>query len=345
MSISLDRFDWLARTVESAIDPDRPIVDAHHHLWDRGGSTYLAPELLADLTGSHNVVGSVFVECMAEYDPTRPEHLAPVGETEFVRREAEATERLSGESGPTIDAIVGHADMMLGEAVEEVLSAHVDAGGGRFRGIRHATSWDASDGVRAGHSRPLEQMMRTPEFQAGVRTLARMGLSFDAWLFHTQLDELGELADAVPEATIVLDHLGGPLGIGPYAGRSETVRADWRAAIARVAGRPNIVVKIGGIGMEMYYGMGWHERPAPPGSDEVAARWSDDVRHCIDTFGPDRSLAESNFPVDRSALPYPVLWNALQIMASDYTDAEQDRIFSGTATEVYRLGDAPVSRA
>ncbi len=196
--MQLDRFDWLAQTVETAIDPDRPIVDAHHHLWDRGGSTYLAPQLLADLTGSHNVVRSVFVECMAEYDTSRPAGFEPVGETEFVRGEAEATETDSVDGGPTIGAIVGHADMMLGEAVEEVLAAHVEAGGGRFRGIRHATSWDASDEIRAGHSRPFEQMMLTSKFQAGVRTLTEMGLSFDAWLFHPQLDDLCALADAVP---------------------------------------------------------------------------------------------------------------------------------------------------
>ncbi|MEO1063718.1 MAG: amidohydrolase family protein [Actinomycetota bacterium] len=334
---NLDRFDWLAQTVEPAIDPHRPIVDAHHHLWDRNGSVYLAAELLADVAGSHNVVRTVFVECGSDYDQGRAEQLRPVGETDFVRRQATDAERTG--DGPVIGAIVGHADMMLGDAVEEVLAAHVEAGGGLFRGIRHATSWDASDEIRPGHSRPFGQMMRTPEFQAGVRTLAGMGLSFDAWLFHTQLDDLGALADAVPEATIVLDHLGGPLGVGPYAGGREAVRADWRAAIARVARRENVVVKIGGIGMEWYFGMGWAARPAPPGSEEVAAYWSDDVRYCIDTFGPARSLAESNFPVDRASLPYPVLWNALQIMCSGYDDAEQDRIFSGTAADVYALGD------
>ena len=338
--MELDRFDWLAQTVETAIDPDRPIVDAHHHLWNRGGSTYLAPELLADVTGSHNVVRTVFIECMSKYDRDRPEHMWPVGETTFVRGEAEATVAASDGSGPTIGAIVGHADMMLGEAVDEVLAAHVEAGGGLFRGIRHATSFDASDAIRKGHSNPFEGMVRTPEFQAGVRTLAGMGLSFDAWMFHPQLDDLCVLADAVPEATIILDHLGGPLGLGPYAGRRDEVLADWRAGIARVAERPNVSIKIGGIGMEWYYGMGWSERSAPPGSEEVAAYWSDEVKYCIDTFGPDRSIAESNFPVDRATLPYPVLWNALQIMTSGYSDDELDQIFSGTATEVYRLEPA-----
>lgn len=329
-----DRLDWLAKTVETAIDPDRVIVDAHHHLWRRDDSTYGAAELRADLTGSHHVVASVFVECGAGYDHHRAEHLWPVGETEFVRREVDAVIELGG---PPIGAIVGHADMMLGEAVEEVLTAHVEAGGGLFRGIRHATSWDASDEIGEGHSRPFPEMMRSPELHAGVRTLATMGLSFDAWMLHPQLDDLGVLADAVPEATIILDHLGAPTGVGPYAGRRDEVRAAWRPAIARLAERQNVVIKIGGIGMERYFGMGWAGRAAPPGSEEVAAYWSDDVRYCIDTFGPDRSMAESNFPVDRSTLPYPVLWNALQIMCAGYTDAEQDRLFSGTATEVYRL--------
>ena len=263
--MNFDRFEWLAQTVESAIDPDRPIVDAHHHLWDRPDSIYLAPQLLADLTGSHNVVRSVFVECGAGYDATRPGGFEPVGETEFVRRQIATTESAGG-AGPSIGAIVGHADMMLGDAVADVLAAHVEAGDGYFRGIRHATSWDASDDIRKGHSRPFDGMMLTPEFQAGVRTLASMDLSFDAWLFHTQLDELGALADAVPEATFVLDHLGGPLGVGPYGSDRDSMRSEWRAALTRVAQRLNVVVKIGGIGMEMYFGMGWHERPAPPGS-------------------------------------------------------------------------------
>ena len=332
--MDLDRFDWLARTQEPAIDPHRRIVDAHHHLWDRGGSTYLAAELLADVTSTHNVTQTVFVECKADYDTSRPEHLWPVGETEFVARQAEATERAGG---PAVAAIVGHADMMLGAGVEEVLSAHVAAGGGRFRGVRHATSWHESDDIRAGHSRPSPEMMRTPAFIAGVERLADMELRFDAWLFHTQLDELTELAAAVPHASIIVNHLGGPLGIGPYANRRDAVREHWRPAIARVARNTNVVMKLGGIGMEMYYGMGWSDQPQPPGSEEVADYWRDDVQFCIDTFGPDRCLFESNFPVDRQTLPYPVLWNAFQIIASRYSEAEQDRLFAGTAIEVYGL--------
>ena len=332
--MDLDRFDWLALRQEAAIDPERRIVDAHHHLWNRGGSTYLAPQLLEDLTGTHNVVQSVFVECRASYDKTLEEHMAPVGETVFVAGEADATD---ARGGPTIAGIVSHADMMLGNAVEEVLAAHDAAGGGRFRGIRHATGWDPSDEVHNSHHHPFKQMMDIPEFRAGARSLARMGFSFDAWLFHPQLPELAALARALPELTIVLNHLGGPLGIGPYGRAREQARADWRASMRLVAVCPNVVLKVGGIGMDMYFATGWTDLDAPPGSEEVAEYWGDDVRFCIDTFGPDRCMFESNFPVDRQALTYPVLWNALQIMAAGYTDAEQDALFAGTAARVYRL--------
>ena len=332
--MELDRFDWLALRLEDAVDPDRVIVDAHHHLWHRGGSTYLAPQLLDDLTGTHNVVMSVFVECKANYDQARSEPMEPVGETVFVAAEADAADACGG---PTIAGIVGHVDMMLGDAVEEVLATHDAAGGGRFRGIRHATAWDASDEIHNAHSRPFEHMMGTAEFRAGARKLAETGFSFDAWLLHPQLTELAALAAAVPELTIVLNHLGGPLGTGPYRHDRDQARTDWKASMRLVAANPNVVLKVGGIGMDMYFGTGWATLAVPPGSEEVAAHWNDDVRFCIDLFGPDRCMFESNFPVDRQAMPYPVLWNALQIMAAAYTDAEQDDLFSGNATRAYRL--------
>ena len=332
--MELDRFEWLVLRREEAVDPGRVIVDAHHHLWDRGGSTYLAPQLLEDMTGTHNVVESVFVECRASYDPEREPHMQPVGETVFVAGEGDAAD---AGGGPTIAGIVSHADMMLGDGVEEVMAAHDAAGGGRFRGIRHALGWDPSDEVHNSHHQPFEHMMATPEFRAGARTLAEMGFSFDAWLFHPQLPELAALARATPELTIVLNHLGGPLAIGPYGRAREQARTDWRASMGLVATCPNVVLKVGGIGMDILHGTGWTTLDAPPGSEEVAEHWGDGVRFCIDTFGPHRCMFESNFPVDRQALTYPVLWNALQIMAAGYSDAEQDDLFSGTATRAYRL--------
>ena len=330
--MDLNRFEWLALRHEEAVDPERVIVDAHHHLWDWRIGTYLAPQLLEDLTGSHNVAKTVFAECMSHYDTDCAEHMKPVGETGFVAGEADS---LDAAGGPTIAGIVSHADLMLGDAVEEVLAAHEAAGGGRFRGIRHATAWDASDEIHNSHCNPFEHMMDTDPFRSGARRLAVMGFSLDAWMFHPQLPDLARLARAVPELTIVLDHLGGPLGVGPYDRDRE--RADWKASMRLVAACPNVTLKVGGIGMDMYHGMGWATLDAPPGSEEVAAHWGDDVRFCIDTFGPDRCMFESNFPVDRQTLPYPVLWNALQIMAAGYSDAEQEDLFSGTASRIYRL--------
>ena len=332
--MDLNRFDWLALRREEAVDPDRVIVDAHHHLWEGRLGTYLASQLLDDLTATHNVVKTVFVDCMSNYDRNLAEHMQPVGETAFVASQADSTDAAGG---PTIAGIVSHANLMLGNAVDEVLAAHDAAGRGRFRGIRHATGWDASDEIYNSHSRPFQHMMGTDEFRAGARQLARMRFSFDAWLFHPQLPDLAALAGAVPELTIVLNHLGGPLGVGPYGHDREQARADWKTSMRLVARNPNVVLKVGGIGMDMYYAMGWTARDVPPGSEEAAAHWGDDVRFCIDTFGPKRCMFESNFPVDRQALSYPVLWNALQIMAAGYNDAEQEDLFSGAATRTYRL--------
>lgn len=332
--MELYRFDWLAKVQEEAVDPERVIVDAHHHLWDHRGGTYLAPELLADTRGSHNVVATVFVECRSKYDRDAPEHLAPVGETRFVARQAAEA---AGLGGTRIAAIVSFADMLLGDAVEEVLAAHDGAGNGLFRGIRHAVSWDADPAVPDGHTAPTPGMMGTAAFHAGVAKLGEMGFSFDAWQYHPQLPELLDLARAVPQTSIVLDHVGGPLGIGHHADDRDGTTARWRASMAELATCANVSCKVGGIGMDGYYGLGWTDRPVPPTSDEVVAAWQDRIHFCIDTFGPDRCLFESNFPVDRQALSYPVLWNALQKMAARYDDAEQDDLFAGTATRVYRL--------
>ena len=332
--MELDRFEWLALRNEPAMNPEQPIVDPHHHLWNRGGSMYLATELLADTGSTHNVTHTVFVECRSKWDRDADQAMAPVGETRFVAGEAA---EMSERDGADIGAIVSHADLSLGEAVGEVLAAHDAAGAGLFRGIRHATPWDPDPEPHNAHTGGAEHMMQTPEFHAGARTLASMGFSFDSWLYHTQIGELVELAQAVPELSIILDHLGGPIGVGSYASRSDEVRASWREAMQAAASCDNIVLKVGGIGMDNVYGTGWSALDAPPSSEEVAAYWSDDVRWCIDTFGPSRCMFESNFPVDRQSLPYSVLWNAMQIMADGYSDAEQAELFADTAARTYKI--------
>jgi len=329
-----DRVEWLTRTVEEPVDATVEICDPHHHLWDTPTDRYLLEELWEDTGSGHRVTETVFVECMSSYRPDGPAELRPVGETEFVADLAERSEVAGGQA--TIAGIVSFADLSLAAAVRPVLEAHVEAGRGRFRGIRHATSWDLSPEIRNAHTKPAQGLMGMEGFRAGAAVLADMGLGFDAWLYHPQITELAELAHAVPDLPIVLDHLGGPLGIGPYAGRRAEVLEAWRSAMTAVAACPNVSVKLGGIGMAIY-GDGWHHRECPPTSDELAATWADPVRWCIDTFGPQRCMFESNFPVDKRGCSYTVLWNAFQKISEPYDESERASLFGGAARRAYRL--------
>jgi len=329
----MDHAAWLASTTEDVLDPDLAICDPHHHLWIHPKNTYMLDELRSDTGAGHKVESTVFVECMSGYLAEGPEELRPVGETRFV---AEVAEVSAATDGAEIAGIVSYADMALGDSVEAVLSAHIESGAGRFRGIRHATGWDASERVHNSHTNPTEDLMAQPEFRAGLRKLGSMGLSFDAWLYHPQLAQFAELAEAVPEVPIVLDHLGAPLGVGPYKDRRAEVREAWRPAMERIARCENVSLKVGGIGMAIY-GDGWHKRDTAPSSDDLTAAWGDDVRWTIDKFGPNRCMFESNFPVDKQGVSYPVLWNAFKKIAVDYSPAERVDLFAGTAKRFYRI--------
>ena len=332
--VNHERHEWLAQRVETAIDPERRIIDAHHHLWQRENSTYLAAELIADTRASHNVTHTVFVECSAGYDLAAAPHLAPIGEVRFVAEQAEVARQLGGTE---IAAMVGHADMRLGDAVAEVLAAEVEAGAGLFRGVRHGTNWSPYSDVKNGHHEPVKHQLDDRPFREGLAALAEMGLSYDAWMYFDQLGELASVARAIPECNIILNHLGGPLGIGPHATERAEMTAIWQAGLTQVAQCPNVVLKVGGIGMEHYFGTPWAGLDVPPASDEVAAYWHDKVHFAIETFGPQRCMFESNFPVDRQTLPYTVLWNAFQILAARYDEIEQHDLFFNTAATAYRI--------
>jgi L-fuconolactonase len=332
--------DWLALTVEEPLDPALPICDPHHHLWDlytaRVAPRYLLDEILEDVGGGHNVVSTVFIECGAMFKRDGPEALRCVGETEFVNGIAAMS--ASGVYGPTRVAagIVGTADLRLGDAVAPVLDAQIAAGGGRFRGIRRAAAWNADPALPSHRTRPGPGLFLRDDFRAGFALLAPRGLTFEAWCYHHQIPDVTALARAFPATTIVLNHFGGPLGIGPYAGRADEVYAQWRASITELAACPNVVAKLGGINMEMN-GFGWHERPRPPGSRELAEATRRYYEFTIEKFGAARCMFESNFPVDKASCSYTVLWNSFKRLTSGCPPAERAALFHHTAARVYRL--------
>ena len=278
---------------------------------------------------------TVFVECRVMYRQDAPPARRSIGETEFVNGVAAMS--ASGGYGATraCAGIVGNVDLRQGDAARELLEAHVAAGGGRFKGIRNGSAWHP-DGIRATSANPPPGLLRDADFRRGFAQLAPLGLSFDAWLLHTQLDDILDLARCFPDTTIVLDHVGGPLGIGRYAGRRDEVFVDWRAGIRALAACANVCVKLGGLGMHTP-GFDFHSRPRPPSSEQLAQAWRPYIETCIDAFGPARCLFESNFPVDKGSCSYANLWNAFKRIAAGCSDDEKRALFSGTAEKVYRL--------
>ena len=330
------RKDWLARCQETILDKDLPIVDPHHHLWDRPGWRYMLDDLLEDMQSGHNIVGTVFVQCRSMHRAGGPEAFRPVGETEFVNGVAAMS--ASGGFGPAAicAGIVGHADLRLGRAVEPVLEAHIRAGGGRFRGIRHITAYDPDPSLMNPAYTPPPGLMGDATFRAGFACLAPLNLTFDAWLYHPQIGDLTALARAFPDTGICLNHIGGPLAIGAYAGKRDEVFATWKAAILELATCPNIVVKLGGMAMRIN-GWGFEDHFSPPSSDTLAEAWKPYVETCIEAFGASRCMFESNFPVDKGSYSYHVFWNACKTLASGASADERTNLFSGTASRFYRL--------
>jgi predicted TIM-barrel fold metal-dependent hydrolase len=340
MTVRKKNADWLALTVEEPIEPDLPICDPHHHLWDgetaRVVPRYLLDEILEDTRAGHNIVSTVFIECGAMFKPDGPEALRPVGETEFVNGIAAMS--ASGLYGATRIAagIVGTAQLRLGEAAAPVLDAQIAAGGGRFRGIRLGAAWDADPAVPNHRTRPPQGMLGQDDFRAGFALLAPRRLTFEAWCYHRQIPDVTALARAFPDTTIILDHFGGPPGVGSYAGRAGEVYAEWRGFITELATCPNVVAKLGGINMEVN-GFAWHERPRPPSSQELTDATRPYYEYTIEKFGVDRCMFESNFPVDAVSCSYTVLWNSFKRLTAKYSAADKAKLFHDTAARVYRL--------
>ncbi|MGQ4807680.1 hypothetical protein NKDENANG_01035 [Candidatus Entotheonellaceae bacterium PAL068K] len=330
--------DWLALTPETTLEPEIPICDSHHHFWVSRPEPvdyqqYLLKDLAADINSGHNVRSTVFIEAKSSYCSDAPEEMRPVGEVEFVERIAAKSARGQYGPGRAAAAIIGHADLKLGDKVRPVLEALQAASPSRFRGIRHSVGWDPSPELV---NRDMQGVLSSNSYRAGARVLANLGLCLENSLYFKQLPELAAFAKAIPDLTIVLNHIGGLLRIGPYANRDDDVLAEWRRGIATVAACPNIIIKLGGVG-QLRYGFYWHERRKPIGSEELAESLFPLMHYCIEQFGPYRSMFESNFPVDKVSYSYNVLYNAFKRLSKGYSATERAAMFHDTAVRVYRI--------
>ena len=339
---------------EPILEPELPIIDPHHHLWDlrpvlpafpeprhdfletlAGAAHYTFDQLQADTHSGHNIVATVFMECGAFYDASRGEKLKVVGEVEFVNGvAAQGASGLYGDYRPCA-AIVGHADLTLGSSADEVLDA-LQAASPRFVGIRHAAAWDPDPEVLGPPFHSPQGLYLDATFREGFAELGKRGLTFDAWLLEPQLPDLLDLARAFPDQPIVLDHCGTPLGIASHKGKLEENFGRWRDSIQAIAECENVTVKLGGLAMA-FCQLPDQGPAAGLGSEELARMWEPYIDTCIAAFGPARSMFESNYPVDRWGASYPVLWNAFKRLAADASDHEKRDLFAGTAARVYGL--------
>ena len=342
MNNPTDLQGWLDQISEEIIDQDIEIVDPHHHLWPgpprtegaKAENRYLLEDLWKDTESGHKISKTVFVECGQGYYESGPDAMKPVGETKFVYEVAE--EAKLDKSKAQIEGIVGHADMMLGSSAREVLEAHVEEGKGRFKGIRHGASWDESEEIRNSHSIPIRHIYLDSKFQQGIEQLDALNLTLDAWNYHKQIKELTELAKCFPNLKIVQNHFGGPLGIGPYKNKREEVFSEWKDSISELAERENVYMKLGGLAMPIN-GWGWHKRERPATSEELVEKHGKYYLHAINSFGVKRCMFESNFPVDKRSISYPILWNGFKRVVRDYSLEEKEFLFSKAAAEFYSL--------
>jgi predicted TIM-barrel fold metal-dependent hydrolase len=346
--------------IEPIIEPDLPIVDAHHHLWYRSEAVlaaleqsdnlttrtllptfrrharYLFDDFLADLNSGHNVRATVYAEVYSMYRANGPDEMKSVGEVEFAN--GMAAMAASGSFGDIAmcAGIIGAVDLRLGDAARDVLLAHIQAGGGRYRGIRgQAVVHDDDPNVLGGFG-GVPHVLLDAQFRAGFKHLEPLGLSYDAWQLEYQLTDLIDLARSFPQTQIIVNHLGGLFGLGRYSGRTEERFARWRENIRALSRCPNVAMKLGGAGMPTC-GFQASFAPTPPSSMELANEWRPYFETCIEAFGAARCMFESNFPVDAATTSYPVIWNAFKRIAAGASQDEKGALFCGTAKRVYKL--------
>ena len=332
-----DNSAWRASHREAIIEPELPIIDPHHHLWDRHGQTYLLQEFLAVAQSGHNIVGSVFVECGAFYRKTGPEMMQRLGEVEFANGVAAiAASQMYGKT-QVCAGIVGSADLTFGSEIGELLDAQIASAGGRFKGIRLITKWDADEQLNNGRYLIPPKLMSDSDFRKGFAELGPRNLSFDTMIYHHQIPEVIDLARSFPDTTIILNHIGGLIAkTGTYLAKEKEATDTWRASMHELAKCPNVYVKLGGLGMS-YLGFGFEKLSKPADSTQLAAAWGPLFDDCIEAFGAQRCMFESNFPPDRASVDYHVIWNAFKRVAAKYSAADKQALFFGTAAKAYRM--------
>ena len=331
------RKEWLAATQEPALEPERPIIDPHHHLWDRAGNRYLFHDLMEDLNSGHNIRATVFLECREMYRAEGPPELRSLGETTFVAGVAAMSESGKYGSARACAGIIGNVDFRVGSRAKGILEQHIIASGGRFRGIRNGATWHPDPSLRVFTSGAGEGLYLDRSWREGFAALAPLNLSFEAWMFHSQLGDLIDLARVFPETKIVLNHIGGALAVGPYTDKRKEVFAEWSTQIAKLGQFPNVYIKLGGLGMPSLSGFEMGRQDSAPSSEQLAQAWRPYLDTCIAAFGPDRSMFESNFPVDKGMCSYANLWNAFKRVAESYSQDEKNAMFHNTALKFYRL--------
>ena len=335
--------DWLDITKEDIIEPSLPICDPHHHYWDlRVERTpygrYLLHELLDDISG-HNITSTVFIEARAMYNADIEKDFKPVGEVEFVEGiSAASASGIYGKSRASA-SIIGHANLNLGDRVEPVLQSLLEASPRRFKGIRHIVAWDTDKEVDTVPVYNQEEQMSTKSFIEGAKVLSKMGLSFDSWMYFHQLPQLLNLAKKVPDLPIMVDHIGGMLLVGKYRDKKEEVLETWKKNISDLSECPNVQIKLGGLGMPIT-GHDWHLRKTPVGSDELAEQMKFFLDYCIEKFGTNRGMFESNFPVDKVSFSYDVLYNAFKKYSKNFSKSERSSMFHDNAIKFYKVEEA-----
>ena len=340
---NLSQQEWLAQITEEIINPEQRIIDHHHHLWpgvssdsSENSNQYLLEDLWADTGSGHNVTNTVFIDCSQCYWNSTDQALNPVGETEFVKKIAD--ESKADPKQATISGIVGHVDMLLGFEAERVLEKHLEIGQELFKGIRHAGGWDPHPDVRNSHHDACEGLYLQPNFLDGLQTLAKLGYVFEAWQYHHQIPQITELAKQFPDLIIILNHFSGPLGIGPYENKHADIFPQWQKDLKELSLHENVFAKLGGLAMPVN-GFGFHIQDKPPTSDEFILKQKAYYETALEYFTPKRCMFESNFPVDKTSISYPVLWNAFKKLATSYSASEKDQLFYKTASTVYRITD------